>query len=142
MRDVNHGLGYTLWQLQHRIQRMLEREMGALRVTLAQASALARLEEEPGTSSAELARHLLLSPQAVSLIIGRLEAAGHLVRAAPAGGRSRPLALTESGRRILGDAERAIQRVRAAVFGGLDAGEREVLQDLLDRSLAAAKDHG
>ncbi|WP_328611210.1 MarR family transcriptional regulator [Amycolatopsis sp. NBC_00345] len=140
MRDVNHGLGYTVWQLQHRIQRMLEREMSEFRVTLAQASALARLEEEPGMSSADLARHLLLSPQAVSLMISRLEAAGHLVRTTATSGRSQPLAITESGQQVLGDAEKAVKRVRAAVFGDLGAGEQALLQQLLDRSLQTAKD--
>jgi DNA-binding MarR family transcriptional regulator len=99
---------------------------------------LAALEEFGALSQAELGRRLGLDRANVNRIVTRLEQAGQLDRAAdPHDGRRLVLTPTADGVAHLHDLERAAARVQDALLAPLDAGEREQLQLLLDKVLAA-----
>jgi DNA-binding MarR family transcriptional regulator len=103
-------------------------------VTTAQIGLMRQLANEPGLSGAELARRLLISPQGVQLAITALERRGLVERKQdPQHGRILQTYLTDQGRAVvaavLADALAAHDRV----FGVLDAGERQLLHDLLAR---------
>lgn len=134
------GLGFTLWQVQHRLQLRLETRMAPLRLTLPQVATLIRLDDNPGMRSVDLARELLLTPQAVSLIIDKLGAAGYLARSGPRSGRSQPLKITAKGRQVRVKAESIIESVHEEIFGMLSVTERNSLADALGRSLAAVRE--
>src|SRR5207245_1715587 len=116
---IDHNIGYSMWQLQHQMKLLLERRMSPLRLTLPQAATLMELHADPSMSSAEIARRLLLTPQALSLIISRLEGAGYLVRTPPVHGRSQALAVTPNGRAATRKADAIAKSVHQQVFGSL-----------------------
>jgi DNA-binding MarR family transcriptional regulator len=129
--------GVYLWQLQHHLQLKLETRIARLQLTLPQVATLMRLAAEPGIRGSDLAKQLLLTPQAVSLIIGKLADAGYLDRSAPNVGRSQPLATTSKGRKALKSAQAIIDAVHEEVFGVLNETEQAHLHELLQRTLAA-----
>lgn len=101
-------------------------------VTTAQIGLMRQLANEPGLSGADLARRLLISPQGVQLAITALERRGLVERKQdPQHGRILHSYLTDQGRTVvsavLGDAVAAHNRV----FGVLDAGQQQLLHDLL-----------
>jgi DNA-binding MarR family transcriptional regulator len=103
-------------------------------VTATQMGALNRLIAEPGLSGAELARRLLVSPQAAQLAVVALEKRGFVERIPDANhGRIVRTYLTEAGRQVA-----AICMVRGleaeeAFLAVLSAEERRTLVDLLLR---------
>jgi DNA-binding MarR family transcriptional regulator len=128
-------VGYQLWQLQHRQQRLLEHDLAPLRLNLAQFAKLAHLADTPGLSAAELARLLHLTPQAIGLLTTRLEAADYLAREPAASGRSQPLQITSAGKRVLTRARGTVTRTQQTIFAALDASEQEQLRAMLARCL-------
>lgn len=141
MVGIGQTIGFNLWQLQHQVQLRLENEIATLRLTLPQAAILMRLDATPGVRSVDLARELLLTPQAVSLLITKLAEAGYLDRTAPTVGRSQPLAITAAGRTVLAQAQLIIDDVHRQLFGMFTADERAQLQSLLGRALAATREN-
>jgi len=133
------GTGFYLWQLQHQVQLRLEARIAELRLTLPQVATLRSLCSTPGIRSADLARELLLTPQAVSLIITKLAGVGYLNRTAPNVGRSQPLTITAAGRAVLTEAQTIIDAVHDELFGFLGTAERARLDDMLRRALAAVQ---
>lgn len=136
--ELSYDAGYLLWQLHHHMHRSVEAALTELRLTLPQFAALTHLYGEPGLSSADLARLLHLTPQAVSLLISRLEGAGYVTRAAAKVGRSQPLKVTAAGRRALASAKPAVASASRKVFGPLDADELDTMRAAFGRCLAAA----
>lgn len=136
--DLRDDLGYLLWQLHHRLKRSVEGELAPLRLNLPQFATLAHLVLEDGPSAAEVARRLHLTPQAVSLLTVRLEAAGYLTREEPAVGRSQPLRITATGRRTLAAARAAVDKAERDIFAPLDTGDRATLHRLLNECLRDA----
>ncbi|MFB7091510.1 MarR family winged helix-turn-helix transcriptional regulator [Streptomyces sp. NPDC056296] len=135
--DVQGGLGYLVGQLSQRVRRLYEAELAPFRLNMPQYATLTYLAAAPGgLPAAEIARRLHLTPQAVSLLAARLEAAGHVTRAEPTTGRSQPLLLTEAGRDQLVAARGAIVQAEAEAFAPLGANDREALRRLLAACLA------
>jgi DNA-binding MarR family transcriptional regulator len=80
-RGVEGRLGFLLVQAQQSFASAMElvlREAGGL--TRSQFGALSVIVREPGLSAADLARALLVTPQAVNLVVGGLERAGLVER--------------------------------------------------------------
>jgi DNA-binding MarR family transcriptional regulator len=129
-------LTYLMAKVGHLLERRLDEALASVGLTLRQFSALVHIARSPGLSSADLARTLLTSPQAVNTLVQRLMAAG-LVERAP-GPVRQPLALTltpaglDSLRRSAPLATSTEQAALSAVAGAeLDA-TRGTLQKLLD----------
>jgi DNA-binding MarR family transcriptional regulator len=104
-------------------------------ITVPQLLILRAVDRTPAASSAELARACFVSPQAMVANIGKLEAAGLIVRT-KGGGRTMETHLTDDGRAVY---ERAGSRIASA--------ERYVIQTLgedtvrtLDEDLRALTD--
>jgi DNA-binding MarR family transcriptional regulator len=138
--SIQDSIGFNLWQLQHQVQLRLENEIAELRLTLPQAAILMWLDTAPGIRSVDLARELLLTPQAISLMINKLAEAGYLDRTAPNVGRSQPLTITAAGRTVLTKAQVLIDSVNQHMFAMFSADERTQLRHLLSRALTAARD--
>jgi DNA-binding MarR family transcriptional regulator len=103
-------------------------------ITPTQMGALNRLSAEPGLSGAELARRMLVTPQAAQLAVVGLERRGLVERVPDAHhGRIVRTYLTDEGRRVtdagMAEAVRAEDRYLAV----LDAHERKTLLGLLMR---------
>src|SRR5215471_13433236 len=94
----------TLWLLKrawHNGHRAVNEAVRPYGVTPTQLGALNRLVQEPGLSGAQLARELLVTPQAAQLALIALERRG-LIRRAPDPNHGRIIRsyLTTEGRRI------------------------------------------
>lgn len=128
---------HALWLLKrafHAGHRAVNDAIHGYGVTPTQMGALNRLVENPGLSGADLARRLLVTPQAAQLALGALEERGLVQRRPDANhGRIVRAYLTAEGQRVVHlcmarglDAEREFLAV-------LDPNERRTLVDLLTR---------
>src|SRR5579863_2073994 len=85
----------------HQGHRAVNEAVGRYGVTATQMGALNRLIAEPGLSGAELARRLLISPQAAQLAVVALEKRGFVERIPDANhGRIVRTYLTDAGRSV------------------------------------------
>lgn len=132
-------LTYVLAKVAHLLERRLDQALasdcGGL--TLRQFSALVHIARSPGLTTADLARALLTSPQAVGTLVQRLRSAGLIERTTSRAGRSVGLALSPQGLDALTDAAPLATATEAAVLTELDTDElattERTLRRLLDR---------
>jgi len=92
-RGVDGRLGFLLFQAQQAFAAAMEqvlRDAGGL--SRSQFGALSVIVRQPGLSTADLARAMLVTPQAANLIVGGLEADG-LVKKRPSATHGRILEL-------------------------------------------------
>lgn len=127
--DDDVPLGYLL----HRLTTALRANVTALvleplDLSFSQYICLRILSRHDGRSNADLARDVMVSPQAMNMVVKGLQDRGLLTRPTTvASGRSRPAELTREGRvlldRMLDGIHDAEQRVLAALS---DADQREL----------------
>jgi DNA-binding MarR family transcriptional regulator len=129
-------LAYLLARVHHRLQHAMDRALRMVDITPTQFYALAHIAQAPGLSSAELARGLLTTPQAVATLIKRLDAAGLIDRNQPGRGLSGAVRLTAAGRRTLDGAVTVAVAAEAAALSTIPAADRDhlrsTMQSLLD----------
>ena len=138
-------MGYVLWQVPHPLQVGMESRLSAYRLSLPQFAALSLLALSPSATAAELARQLMLSPQAAPTLVTRLHAAGHVepVPGAGVGGRAIPMRITDPGRTVLRQAAAEVDAVQEMFLGALSATERTRLLATLKKCLPVnARRHG
>ncbi len=139
---MEERIGLEIKRVQLALRAVIDRELSGLGLTGPQYAALAMLEEEPGASSAELARRSFVSAQTMGGVVANLERAGLVERRAHrTHGRILETSPTPSGRRLLADAHRRVWEVEERMTSGLDADERRRLLGLL-RRCAEAIDEG
>jgi DNA-binding MarR family transcriptional regulator len=131
-------IGWLMKEAVHYTRKAVDEAVRAHGVTVSQWAVLYQLAERPGLSGAELAREMLLTPQATHQALTTLERMGLVVRKPdPNHARIFRAVLTDNGRRV---AERCradslkIQRKLVATF---DEEEQALLTDLLQRYLRA-----
>lgn len=129
----DHPLGFLL----HRLNTALRAEVSAtvlepIGLTFPQYICMRSLSRYPGRSNAELARTMMVSPQAMNMVVRGLQDRGLVTRPAEVpSGRSRPAELTREGRMML---DRTIDGVRAAeerVLAPLSDAQRRQFRQLL-----------
>jgi DNA-binding MarR family transcriptional regulator len=108
-----------IWAVDHELQSISKRMQAHLGLTVPQRMALLLVGRKRGILASELAELLHLHPGTISGVVGRLEAAGLIVREDDAEDARRiRLALTPAGlaanRRRAGTFEAAVRRVLAA----------------------------
>jgi DNA-binding MarR family transcriptional regulator len=109
-------------------------------VSVSQWALLYQLAERPGLSGAELAREMLITPQAVHQLLTTLQWMGLIERKAdPNHARIYRSVLTEDGRRVADRCRAETLRIQRALVEGFDDEERKVLVELLDRFLYTAR---
>jgi DNA-binding MarR family transcriptional regulator len=106
-----------------------------LGVTLPQFLVMTMVNAYPGSSSADVARLAVLTPQTISPIVANLEKAGRLRReVSPVHGRVLRMELTDEGRLLLARCRERTQvldaRLSASVPEGLEAAIRRWLVDV------------
>jgi DNA-binding MarR family transcriptional regulator len=119
-----------------RFDRLLRRRLGSALaghgISLPEYTALSVLSARSGLSNAQLARRSLITPQAANEVLTRLEERKLVRRGAdPKHGRVRPAALTAAGRRLLAQADGAVDTVEREMLAGIGGAERRALRDAL-----------
>lgn len=137
--DVDFGrlpgyIGYQLRQAQSAVFRDLSRTLKETGVSPGEFSLLALLKANPGINSITLTRIYQLDKATLSLSIKGLVKRGLISSTRNAQDRRYyQLALTETGRTLLLNVTRRIERQERAMDAVLKRGEREMLLDLLRR---------
>lgn len=136
-------VGYLIKRVQQALRAAMDTTLAEAGITTPQYAVLASLEEEPGLSSAELARRSFVTAQTMGGIVANLERS-HLVERTPHPDHGRVLAtrLTGDGIHALERAHAAADRVEAAMLGGLSAEERGLLPRVLERMAVALEEAG
>jgi DNA-binding MarR family transcriptional regulator len=128
---------YPLWLLKrafHYGHRAVNDAIRPYGVTPTQMGALNRLVQEPGLSGAELARRLLVTPQAAQLALAALEERGLVERRPDANhGRIVRTYLTGEGRDVVDACMVLGLRAEDQFLSVLSAEERKTLVELLGR---------
>jgi DNA-binding MarR family transcriptional regulator len=127
--------GTILWLMKHafaRQRRTVEDAMRAHGITATQAGVLTQLHASPGLSSSDMARRLILTPQAVMAAVSSLEKLALLERSDdPNHGRIRRCYLTEEGERVARAVERDGQEIEEKLLAAFDDEQRRTYAELL-----------
>lgn len=127
-------VGYALVRVAHLLSQRLDRRLTELGLSATAFGVLfqLRLDVEGSLSSAELARRVIMTPQSVGPLLGKLERSG-LVERVSAGepGTSISRRLTPMGHERLVQAMSLVQEVDDEMVAGLDPAQRASLGDQL-----------
>lgn len=141
--DSNDHITWLLKQASHYTRRAVNDAIRGYGVTTEQIGVLGRLADSPGLSGAELARRLLITPQASQLALTVLERRGLVERKPDANhGRIIRAYVTEEGLRVTNKCLVDALRSEKKVLEVLDAAEQETLRELLKRLTARAPAEG
>ena len=143
-RGEQGHLGYLLRQASAAVRQAIERGLEDLEVTHPQFLVMTMVDAYPGSSSADVARLTLLTPQTICLIVANLEKAGRLTKVASAShGRIQRMALTEEGQRLLSNCKARVrsieERLRATIPPELEPVLRHWLVEVATADLAGAR---
>lgn len=120
-------LGYLLYRVASALRPEASAALSPLGLTLPEFVCMRILSSSPGSSSAELARHASVTPQAMNTVLRKLEDSGTIARpASVSSGRALPASLTSSGLALLKRAEDVVRAADARILTKLtDAQQRE-----------------
>jgi DNA-binding MarR family transcriptional regulator len=112
--------------------------LGPLGLTFSQYLCLRVLSVNSGMSSAELARALNVSPQAMNTVLRGLEGIGAVSRPASVPvGRALPARVTAAATALLERTDAVVQRAETAVLSGLTKAEQRELKRMLESAGSA-----
>src|SRR5258706_829030 len=139
---ATHGdnIGYLLKQLGAAFRRHMDNELRQrdLALSMAHRAVLFALLEEPDQAGAQLAGCIMISPQAMTGVLWRLEREQLIVRHQHPGNRRTDCwNLTHAGTRRLARARKIGDRVLGRMLAGFSAAEQATLRKLIGRCIAA-----
>ncbi len=122
-------LGYLLRQASAASRQAVEQALADLGVTQPQFLVMTMVNAYPGSSSADVARLAMLTPQTISVIVANLERDGRLVRTVSADHRRiQRMALTEDGRALLARCRDRTQAVEARLASTLTPDQERIVR--------------
>lgn len=139
-RGEEGHLAYLLRQASGAVRQAIEHDLRDLDITQPQFLVMTMINAYPSSSSADIARLTMLTPQTISLIVANLERAGRLTRTQnPEHGRIQWMELTEHGRALLATCRERVARIEAKLSANLTPAEEQILRrwlvDLASRDL-------
>lgn len=127
-------IGYQMKRVQHALRLKMDDALQGIGLTTPQYAALSVLGEDPGLSGAALARRCFVTPQTMNQILAKLEAAGLVVRRShPEHGRILQAYPTETGEKLLVQADWLVETLEQRMLNALSKDERLRLLDSLRR---------
>lgn len=119
---------YQVKQVELAVRGRLDDVVRPRGITVTQYTALTVLEQHPGMSSAQLARHAFVSAQAMEGVVRALLDAGLIERVRdPENRRRMAISLTPEGIALLAACRDDVDRIEAEAFAGLSGVERTAL---------------
>ena len=119
---------YQVKQVELAVRGRLDDVVRPHGITVTQYTALTVLEQHPGMSSAQLARHAFVTAQAMEGIVRALVDAGLIDRVRdPENRRRMAISLTPAGVALLSACRGDVDRIEAEAFARLTASERTAL---------------
>ena len=134
----NDNVNWLMKRAYYQQRRAVHEAMRPYGVTGAQGGVLIRLSEDPGMSGADLARELLISPQAAQVALTSLEKRGLIERKPDAAhGRILRAFLTSEGERLARLCQKAGYVVQETMLARFSEREQAQLVKLLLRVIEA-----
>ncbi|ATY10153.1 MarR family transcriptional regulator [Amycolatopsis sp. AA4] len=131
-QEVTRRPGYLVKRVQQAFRQASDELLRPIGLSMAQYAVLTALAENPGVSSAELARQCFVTRQSLRDVLTGLKTAGLVAVAEEAStGRARPVRLTASGEARLKEAHRAVDEVEERMLAGIPEPDRRRLAELL-----------
>ncbi|MEI3845784.1 MULTISPECIES: MarR family transcriptional regulator [unclassified Microbacterium] len=119
---------YQVKQVELAVRGRLDDVVRPHGITVTQYTALTVLEQHPGMSSSQLARHAFVTAQAMEGIVRALVDAGLIDRVRdPENRRRMAISLTPAGVALLSACRDDVDRIEAVAFGGRSGSERAAL---------------
>lgn len=127
-------LGYLLYRVTAALRPEVSAALNPMRLTLPEFVCLRILSQSPGSSSAELARHASVTPQAMNTVLRKLEDLGVVTRpASVSSGRALPASLTDQGRVLLRKAEAVVRTADARILARLTDAQQRDFKAMLEK---------
>jgi DNA-binding MarR family transcriptional regulator len=125
-------VGYLVYRVERRLRARLDEELRLIGVSTPEYVTLSLLHERDGLSCAQLARWVLVTPQAMNLVISALERR-KLIRRRPDPQHRRVLraSVTAKGLDLLARCDHAMDRIEADMLGDLPPDTVEVVRAAL-----------
>jgi DNA-binding MarR family transcriptional regulator len=141
---VAGALDRVTWALRRAelaVQAVKEQRLRTLGMAVAHYSLLISVHVHPGSTGAEVARRLNVTPQAVASLVDRLESRGQLERRPhPRHRHVQELHLTDAGREALRLGESVVAEVEQKITAQLGHADTVRLKDLLERVTVMAQE--
>jgi DNA-binding MarR family transcriptional regulator len=137
MLDMSDAEDRPLGYLLHRLTTALRTDVTAnvlepLNLPFPQYICMRILSLYPGSSNAELARDIMVSPQAMNMVVRSLQERGLVTRPATvAAGRSLPAELSQEGKALLKRTEAGIRAAEDRVLAPLNERDQAELRRIL-----------
>ncbi|UMB68031.1 MarR family winged helix-turn-helix transcriptional regulator [Mycobacterium paraterrae] len=132
---VDQPLGFLVRGLMARLRPHAVQALRPLGLGLPEFVCMRILDEDPGRTSAELARHTHVTAQAMNQVLQGLQDAGLVTRPATASsGRALPAQLSRKGKALLKRAEEAVASADEQLLAHLSPADRRQLKSLLYRA--------
>jgi DNA-binding MarR family transcriptional regulator len=131
-RSDDEPLGFLLYRVMASLRPQVAAELKPLELGLPEFVCMRILADQPGLTSAELARGTNVSAQAANQVLRGLEDRGALSRpAVTPSGRAMPAELTRRGKALLKRADAAVQRAERRILTRLTDEQQSQLKKLL-----------
>ena len=129
---ADEPLGYLLHRVATALRAEVTTTLEPAGLTFPQYLCMRILSRRPGQSNADLARDVMVSPQAMNMVVRGLQDRGLVTRPATvASGRSLPAELTRDGHELLGRIDAGIREAERHVLGPLTPAQRTDFKKLL-----------
>jgi DNA-binding MarR family transcriptional regulator len=136
--QIGPSVLYAIKQVELVVRSHLDRLLKPSGITAWQYTALTVLERRDALTSAELARHSFVTPQATADLVTALARHGLIVRRRDENHRRRLLiSLTDAGRELLAQYGPQVRAIEGRMLGDLTTEERSGFADCLNRCRAA-----
>lgn len=133
-RESKTELIWLIWAAFYHTRKPIDAITRPYGVTAPQMGILNRLASNPGLSGAEIARTMVVSPQAVHEALATLERKG-LIERRQGPGRILHSGLTEGGQEVIRTCGTELRKVGEQLLSALGQDEERQLADLLRRYL-------
>jgi len=130
------NIALTMKRMVSTTRLLLEDQLEAYGMSMAQFRMLAALHEEPEISSAELARNCFITPQSMQTLVVRAEREGWIKRApSPTNRRILTAKLTPKGQTVFEEAKQLWANLSREMWEGAKLSEMEDLNRILDTAV-------